>query len=387
MPFTNRVRLPIQLHSAQFPEERNVFRKANGATQTLSVVVRKQYELETDYLPEKWHERLKMALAHDTVILEGERYLGEISQDGDYNIEWPDGVLHYPTAKAGVTVQVTPFEATNDNCQTCEEATQLDLENDTIEVVEDEEYIVDVADNDSICCYPATFSITSFNSDYLSSATIDPETGVVTMQSNADLTSINGVVLVTYRVTCPNGGYDEANIIGNVTGSTPGCLAPTSLSHTAPTGFTHSFSWTDDPENPVLEYYYEIYEGSEPVGTPIVTGTVDANSISDIPGFTPGEDYYFQIRSVCEDDITSNFVGLAFTQPATGVSCGSYSIYNGDIGSAFKNFTYTDCSGNKVSSPLFALNTMFICALETSPGVYASIAVPPLFTITYNEPC
>jgi hypothetical protein len=386
MAFKNRVRLPMQLHSAQFPEERTVFRKANGTTKTLSVVVRKQYELETDWLPEKWHERLKMALAHDNVTLEGERYLGDISQDGDYNIEWPEGVLHYPTAKAGVKVQVTPFEATNDNCQTCEEASQLDLEDDTEDMVEDTDYNIDVAANDAICCYPAVFSLISFNSDYLTSASINPATGVLLVHTGTGLVSANGIVIATYRVTCPNGGYDDADVYGNITGSIVGCLAPINLEDLSPTPYTHTFGWADGGSTPD-EYYYEIYEGTGPVGTPIMSGTVTGTEIADLEGFDPGVTYYFQVRSVCGEENVSNFVGIQFTQASAAGVCGSYLLYNGDTTNAWRNFSYLNCLGNTANGTVFTLNTVIICALETSPGNPASITVPPLFTITYLGEC
>src|SRR5687768_3265995 len=90
MAFRNRVRLPIKLHKPQFVEESDKYRKANGASVVLSVVIRKIYEGQTDSLPEKLHERLKIALRHDTVIIEGDKYAGAIVQDGSYDIEWID---------------------------------------------------------------------------------------------------------------------------------------------------------------------------------------------------------------------------------------------------------------------------------------------------------
>lgn len=387
MAFKNRVRLPMQLHSAQFPEERTSFRKANGVVKTLSVVIRKEYELETDYLPERWHERLKMALAHDIVTLEGERYLGDIAQAGDYNIEWPEGVLHYPTAKAGVKVQVTPFEATNDNCQTCEEASQLDLEDDTQDMVEDTDYNIDVTENDAICCYPAVFSVTSFNSDYLTSASIDPTTGLLTVHTGTDLVSANGMLLVTYRVTCPNGGYDEANVYGNITGSVVGCLAPVNVENEVTSSDSAAFVWEDGGSSPP-QYYWELYEGTGPVGTPIQTGTETLTQTPTITGLDPNTQYYFQVRSVCAEDNVSNYATLTFFTGATDENCGSYTLYNGNTGpTAFAKVTYTDCTGNLAQTTVFNLNSRIICALENSPGDAVNITVPTGVTINYTGPC
>src|SRR5688500_4747561 len=99
MAFTNRVRLPFKLHKPQFVETREDYRKANGETKTLSVVIRKVYEGVTDDMSEKLHERLKIALAHDNVVVEGDRYVGVITQEADYQIEWSD-FLSRPIAPA-----------------------------------------------------------------------------------------------------------------------------------------------------------------------------------------------------------------------------------------------------------------------------------------------
>src|SRR5688572_11990655 len=115
MAFKNRVRLPIKLHKPQFPEETEEYRKANGVTVVLSVVIRKVYEGQTDSLPEKLHERLKIALRHDSVIIEGDKYVGAITQEGSYDIEWID-FLSKPIAQAKFKANVTPFNASNSNC-------------------------------------------------------------------------------------------------------------------------------------------------------------------------------------------------------------------------------------------------------------------------------
>lgn len=76
MAFRNRFRLPLELRSPQFIDDQEKFIKANGEIVTLSAIVRKQYDVRTDYMPEKWHERLKIALAHDSVNIEDTRYFG-----------------------------------------------------------------------------------------------------------------------------------------------------------------------------------------------------------------------------------------------------------------------------------------------------------------------
>jgi hypothetical protein len=391
MPFSNRVRLPLQLHSPQFPEERRVFRKANGQAKTLSVVIRKVYELETDFLPESWHQKLKIALAHDVVTVEGEKYLGDISQDGDYAIEWPEGVLHYPAAKANVKVQATPFDATNSNCQTCEQVSQLSLEDDQATglygpLQEDEDYTVNTAENDSICCAPAVFSLVSFNSDYLDSCTIDPSTGVVSMHTGTGLTSVNGIVLATYRVTCPDGAYDEADITADIEGSIEGCLAPSLLNLNGDTQTTAQASWTEAV--PGSTYYWELYEGAGPIGVPVQTGTITDDELS-IAGLTADTDYYFQIRTVCSESLSSNYISGQFdTLPGGDASCGMYRLrYERPFFSGFINVDFTNCDGDTESTSVINNIPKIICALQNSPGDPVFISTSAFLTIEYIELC
>lgn len=385
MAFKNRIRLPIQLHSPQFPEERDVFRKANGQSKTLSIVVRKTYELETDWILEKLHQQLKIALAHDDVVLEGEKYVGNISQDGDYQIDWQDTPLRYPTAKAGVRVQVTPFDATNSNCQTCEEVTQVVAEDDNIGTIEEEQVISvpTIADNDRICCYPAVFSLVSYNTTYLVTASIDPATGAFAATVKDDLTSANGIIIATYRVTCPNGNYDDANIIADINGSVVGCLAPTDLLIDAITANSATASWTETV--PGSTYSWELYEGTGPIGSPVQSGTVTDDELS-LTGLDASTTYYFRLRTECIY-ASSNYVAYEFSTISGSVSCGSYRLTNtGD--QPFTVAVYKQCDGNN-STPQYILyqNSLIVCALENSPGDPVLISASPNVTIEYLGPC
>jgi hypothetical protein len=391
MAFSNRIRLPIQLHSAQFPEERQVFRKANGQSKTLSVVIRKTYELETDYMPEKWHQRLKIALSHDNITLEGEHYIGGISQDGDYNIDWVDTPLHYPTAKGGTKVQVTPFDATNSNCQSCEAMSQLSLVDDEATglygsaLEEDTDYTVPAPENDSICCYPAIFSITSYNSDYLTSCTIDPDTGIISIHTGTSLVAVNGLKIATYRVTCPDGSYDEADVYADINGTVEGCLAPTGLSVIATGPSDLLATWTETI--PGSTYYWEVYAGSMPVGSPIQTGSVTDDEVT-VTGLNPDTEYYFQVQTTCEET-SSNFIGQAVITSESSSSCGRYTIeYNNPslVGATLIN--YTDCDGNEDSILVSNHTFRFLCVLQNSPGDPVNLTTTnPFVTITYSEEC
>jgi Fibronectin type III domain len=398
MPFKQRIRLPMQLHSAQFPEERTVFRKANGVSKTLSVIVRKTYELETDLLPEFWHQRLKIALAHDNISWEGERYLGDIVQDGDYTIQWPDGVLHYPAAKAECKVQVTPFDATNSNCMTCDEASQLNLVDDTVTGIygalqEDTDYTWPVADNDTICCFPASFSAVYFNSNYIDSGSINASTGLLSFHTKPDLPSVNGMLIATYRVTCPNGGYDEANVYANIEGTLPGCAGPSNVIATGISSDEITFEW-DAPGAGLFTYYWEIYEGTLPVGSPVQTGTLTMTSDTTMTVFslTSGTDYYFQIKRVCIYD-SSIFSGVATQTVVESETCGSYRIDfdNGSgIPSDYLIFNWRTCSTVMTGDIIYNNSSMLICASQFSPGIpvfIQALGSGAGMTITYLGIC
>ncbi len=223
--FKNRVRLPIMFAKPQFPTERNVFRLANGASKVLSVIIRNTYEGKTDQLPEDWHRKLVIAMAHDEVTIENERLMSNVVLDGDYSIDHQE-FLNYPIAQATFSVQVTPFDATNSNCQTCDEMTQLNLVDDTTDETWAEGTTHDfpdvVTDNDAICCNPFEITLVTYNTNYFENVSISAG-GVLTATVKDPVPSIENVFIATYRVTCPDGSYDEANIYGNISGTSPEC--------------------------------------------------------------------------------------------------------------------------------------------------------------------
>jgi hypothetical protein len=393
MPFKNRIRLPIKVTRPQFESERGVFSKANGETKTQFVNIRKSYEGETDWMPEKLHERLVIALGHDEVTIEGDKYLGGIIQDGEYEIQWQE-FLDYPTAKGKFKVRVTPFAALNTNCQSCAEATQVTLEDDTFEnayggpldLQEGEEYQLNVADNDDICCYPAVFSLITYNSTYLSSASIS-QSGVLTINVKTGLVAANGVLLATYRVTCPNGGYDEANVYGNIDGSVIVCLAPQNLEIVNITTNSARGQWTAPSPAPVNGYSWVLYDASN-LGSPLQSGgTTDL--FVDLTGLDDGTDYILFVESDCID-ATSTQVNASFSTPTVSNSCGDYDLIyydlNGDP-AAFTEVTYIDCTGDNVTTIIFHNQSRNICALQLGPNDPVSIVASSPVVISYNGLC
>lgn len=380
MPFTNRIRLPFEITKPQFPEEKSVYRKANGEIKTLSVVVRKTYEGATDYFPERWHERLKMALAHDNVTIEGEKYLGGVTQEGDYNIEWVD-FLGYPTAPAKFKIQVTPFEAINSNCQTCDTALQLslvddyfnDMYGDPIPLQEGDSYTIDAKDNDSIRCYPAVFSITTYNSTFLTAASIDQD-GIISITIGTGLQAQNGVALVTYRVTCPDGSYDEAVVYGDIDGSIVTCLAPTNISGNADSD-SIPLIWDAPSPAPGVGYNWQIENNAFP-GVIVDSGFTATTGVT-INGLLPNTHYVFSVQGDCGAS-QSPYVIAGFTTappPASG-ACGVYDVNWSDgtgINSHSSNITYLNCNSDYITIVVFNEVGRPVCALQNSPGDPISI--------------
>lgn len=376
MAFHQRARLPFYITRPQFIEERNTFRLANGQSKVQSVVIRKIWEGEVDWLPQEIHERIKIALAHDTVTIEGIKYLSGLGvvAEADYQIAWVQNMLDYPLGKALFKAEVTPYDVTNDNCQSCEEATQLALEDDTITGVYDSlaegsttEY--NVFANDSICCTPITAEIVTINNTYVDSATIDATSGVVEIILHATTPSGTNVNLLTYRVTCPNGSYDDADVFANISGSEEACLPPGSLDAGTVGETSATPNWFDLPEPNPESYNYALYLSSD-LFTPIDSGNTDQTSVN-YTNLTPDTCYTFFLQSVCEGGGTSEFISIEFcTAGTSSETCGQYELFYNDPDdpTGFIFAAYRDCDGVNRVRQINNMGSVIVCALQTSPA-------------------
>lgn len=393
MPYRNRIRLPLYLKTPQFPTEANRFRLSNGDSKTLSVTIRKEYNLVTDYLSEQLHQRLVIALNHDDVSIEGDRYVGGVSVNGEYEITYPD-FLDYPLGQAAVKIQVTPFDFTNDNCQTCEEATQLSLlDDDAGYIAQGGTGEVNVYANDSICCFPVTAEITYINTDYLDAATIDEETGVVTLTVKDPVADVGSTKMATYRVTCPDGTYDEADVYASVSGGSAECEQPSDFNSTiisaAPAPFDITISWEVPAIVPAGGYEWEVWGPNDPAA-PFLTGTLMTDTVTfEVPDSST--DYRFYVRSVCGEGIFSPWSEVLFSTPAgSSGNCGLFhvSANDGTLGGETYSFTFIDCDGNYRTRLIPNLSTRDVCMLvdDANIPIYFEASHPGV-TYEYFQPC
>lgn len=386
MPFLNRVRLPILFHQPQFPTEVSKFRLADGTSKVQSVVVRNTYNGKTDQLPEDWHRKLVIALAHDTVTIENERLMSNVVLN-EYNIDHQD-FLQYPLAQANFNVEVTPFNATNSNCQTCEEMAQVALVDDSTDEVWEEGTTHDfpdvLTDNDSICCLPFTISLVSWNTEFFSAVSISAS-GVLTATVKPSVPIISDILIATYRVTCADGQYDEANVYGNITGTDSDfCFPPENLTKTEISESSVLIDW-DDP-TPMPSYWnWELYLSSD-LGTILQSGNTVVSEVT-LTGLNTFTEYTIFVVADCGGYDFSTPAQLEFEITGFTVdTCGRFMIET-LFGSV--DISYMDCEGNIVNETLVGAQVVNRCMLISSGGttpIYFAASSPDT-TINYINLC
>lgn len=390
MAFIQKIRIPAYLTQPSFPLDAVSFRLANGDVKNMSSVVRKVYKLKTDWMPERWHENLRIALAHDFVQIESSKFIGGIAMEGTaYEIEWND-YLDYPTAKAEAQVQVDNFDFSNSSCVSCELAGQLDLTDDNFgTAVEGGSGSGNVFSNDSIFCDPVTASIVTYNSTYLSGAPTIDNTGAVTFNLNTPLPDITSAKIFTYRVTCPDGSYDDADVYINIDGSLAGCSPPDNLRDAVPVTYsTADITW-DQNGSPADGWYWEVYEADN-LGAIILTNTTPLGfPRAQMTGLNPCTTYKLFVRSVCEAGVNeSAYSTYDFTTDCHSETCGQYEIGfdNGEPDMFQILVTYLNCAGGYANVFITNTQTRIVCMQESSPGSPRDV-FGPFTSITYLGNC
>ncbi len=80
-----QVALPILLSAAQYKQTDKIYETRTGEQIVLYATVCKEYEGETDYIPESWHEKIVTALSCDEVYINGERVTKSDSYEIDHD--------------------------------------------------------------------------------------------------------------------------------------------------------------------------------------------------------------------------------------------------------------------------------------------------------------
>ncbi len=114
---TNIVRLPIYLCKPQFPSKIEAYRKSNGRSVVLSGFVEKEYEFETEQMPEVFHECMAIMLLHDNIKIHcvNIREIDvEVIESPSYNPQWENDETAVSKGKG--KAKVATFGYTNSNC-------------------------------------------------------------------------------------------------------------------------------------------------------------------------------------------------------------------------------------------------------------------------------
>ncbi len=82
---TVQVALPIHLAAAQYKQTDKIYENRNGEQIVLYATIQKEYEGETDYIPESWHEKIVTALSCDEVYINDERVTKSDSYEIDHD--------------------------------------------------------------------------------------------------------------------------------------------------------------------------------------------------------------------------------------------------------------------------------------------------------------
>ena len=118
--FYNQVRLPIFIHNPQTKSDKEVYRRSDGNYVKLKAWMEKQHEMETDWLPDFWHDCLHVAIEHDDFEIYNDVSAAWVQysfKDGDYEREWKNEPgINLNNCKATFKLNEMPFNNFNTNC-------------------------------------------------------------------------------------------------------------------------------------------------------------------------------------------------------------------------------------------------------------------------------
>jgi len=114
----NIIRLPIYFKEPIVSSDKNVYVRSDGSRKLLSSRLAKKYKGIVDHVPEEVHQKLVVALNHDSVTFTPDDFSTEISIrfEDEYNNNFPEVMQNVNIWSADFTIFETPFNNFNSNC-------------------------------------------------------------------------------------------------------------------------------------------------------------------------------------------------------------------------------------------------------------------------------
>ena len=119
----NRILLPLYLHSPKLNSNESSYMTSSGTYIKLSERIEEELTLQTTYLPQGLHRRIKIALAHDNLNILNQNYAEQVNISNDficrepYSIDWDSDIKDLQLAQASTKVIVSaPLSLYNSNC-------------------------------------------------------------------------------------------------------------------------------------------------------------------------------------------------------------------------------------------------------------------------------
>jgi len=333
MPFKNKIRLPFHLSRPQYPVEETIYRRTDGTRRVQKSIVSKEMEGRTDWMPEKIHERLTIALRHDIVNIYNDNFTGPVRINGAYEIAWIED-REFPVAPAKFKAFDEDFQANNSTCATCDDLDQMELIDDAFVQPLDQggTYLINVAANDSLCCTNPVFSIVSFDPAIIANAAIT-QLGILTITLQPNVVSQALSEILRYRVACGD-MVQDAGVSAAITGTGPAvCQIPTGpieviFDPADPMPIAAIFSWSA-AFTPAFGWWFELYSMSNQIETLVTSGVVGAPTIT-INALTAGRDFRFKLYSRCTNNSAnggdSSPLILNFKTPTILINAGNATV-------------------------------------------------------------
>jgi hypothetical protein len=113
----NAIRLPMYAVNPAFDIEQKTYVRSNGVRTKVFARLAKKYKFVTDFLTEELHQKLVVALNHDTVLIATSTdYQLECTFENEYNQDFPSIMQGMNVWPADFQVYETPFNEINNNC-------------------------------------------------------------------------------------------------------------------------------------------------------------------------------------------------------------------------------------------------------------------------------